>query len=75
MHEKINRYMGNTNYITAIELSSSKVSGAVGIEAYDGIKILAIFVIPSTIIADNPDLWVFTLAGKRSNDTAYHIRI
>ena len=41
MHEKINRYMGNTNYITAIELSSSKVSGAVGIEAYDGIKILA----------------------------------
>ena len=33
--------MENTSYIAAIELSSSKVSGAVGIEAYDGIKILA----------------------------------
>ena len=33
--------MGSTNYIAAIELSSSKVSGAVGIETYDGIKILA----------------------------------
>lgn len=33
--------MGSTNYIAAIELSSSKVSGTVGIEAYDGIKILA----------------------------------
>ena len=33
--------MGYTNYITAIELSSSKISGAVGIETYDGIKILA----------------------------------
>lgn len=33
--------MGNTNYITAIELSSSKISGTVGIETYAGIKILA----------------------------------
>lgn len=33
--------MGNTNYIAAIELSSSKISGTVGIETYDGIKILA----------------------------------
>jgi cell division protein FtsA len=33
--------MGNMNYIAAIELSSSKVSGTVGVEAYDGIKILA----------------------------------
>lgn len=33
--------MGNTNYITAIELSSSKISGTVGVETYAGIKILA----------------------------------
>lgn len=33
--------MGNNNYIAAIELSSSKISGTVGIETYAGIKILA----------------------------------
>ena len=33
--------MGQTNYIVAIELSSSKVTGAVGIETYNGIKIIA----------------------------------
>lgn len=33
--------MGNTTYITAIEISSSKISGTVGIETYNGIKILA----------------------------------
>lgn len=38
--------MGNTNYIAAIELSSSKISGTVGIETYDGIKILAASSIP-----------------------------
>lgn len=33
--------MGQTNYIVAIELSSSKVTGAVGIETHNGIKIIA----------------------------------
>ena len=33
--------MGQTNYIVAIELSSSKVTGAVGIETFNGIKIIA----------------------------------
>ncbi len=33
--------MGQTNYIVAIELSSSKIKGAVGIETYNGITILA----------------------------------
>lgn len=33
--------MGQTNYIVAIELSSSKVTGAVGIETYNGLKIIA----------------------------------
>lgn len=33
--------MGNTTYITAIEISSSKISGTVGVETYSGIKILA----------------------------------
>lgn len=33
--------MGQTNYIAAIELSSSKINGAVGIETLNGIKIIA----------------------------------
>lgn len=33
--------MGTKNYITAIEIGSSKVSGTVGIETYEGIKIIA----------------------------------
>lgn len=33
--------MGTKNYITAIEIGSSKVSGTVGIATYDGIKIVA----------------------------------
>lgn len=33
--------MGNTNYVVAFELSSSKISGAVGIETHEGIMILA----------------------------------
>ena len=33
--------MGNTYYIAAIELSSSKISGAVGIETTEGMRILA----------------------------------
>lgn len=33
--------MGRTDYITAIEISSSKISGTVGIKTYEGIKILA----------------------------------
>lgn len=33
--------MGQTNYIVAIELSSSKINGAVGIETLNGIKIIA----------------------------------
>ena len=33
--------MGKTDYITAIEISSSKISGTVGVKTYEGIKILA----------------------------------
>ncbi len=33
--------MGKTNYIAAIELSSSRISGAVGVETIDGIRILS----------------------------------
>ena len=33
--------MGNTYYIVAIEVSSSKISGAVGIETTEGMRILA----------------------------------
>lgn len=33
--------MGQTNYIVAIELSSSKVTGAAGIETHNGIRIIA----------------------------------
>ncbi len=33
--------MGTKNYITAIEIGSSNVSGTVGIETYEGIKIIA----------------------------------
>lgn len=33
--------MGQTNYIVAIELSSSKVTGAAGIETHNGMKIIA----------------------------------
>lgn len=33
--------MTRTDYITAIEISSSKISGTVGINTYEGIKILA----------------------------------
>lgn len=33
--------MGQTNYIVAIELSSSKVTGAAGVETHNGIKIVA----------------------------------
>ena len=33
--------MGNTCYIVAIELSSSKISGAIGIETTEGMRILA----------------------------------
>lgn len=33
--------MGQTNYIVAIELSSSKVTGAAGIETHNGIRIVA----------------------------------
>ena len=33
--------MGNTYYIVAIELSSSKISGAVGVETTEGMRILA----------------------------------
>ena len=33
--------MGRTDYITAIEISSSKISGTVGVKTYEGIKILA----------------------------------
>ena len=40
MHaKKIN--MTRTDYITAIEISSSKISGTVGVKTYEGIKILA----------------------------------
>ena len=33
--------MGQSNYIVAIELSSSRVTGAAGIETHNGIKIMA----------------------------------
>ena len=33
--------MGTKNYITAIEIGSSKVSGVIGIETYEGVKIIA----------------------------------
>lgn len=33
--------MGTKNYITAIEIGSSKISGVIGIETYEGIKIIA----------------------------------
>lgn len=33
--------MGESSYIAAIEIGSSKISGAVGVETYDGIKIVA----------------------------------
>lgn len=33
--------MGTKNYITAIEIGSSKVSGVIGIETYEGMKIIA----------------------------------
>ncbi len=33
--------MGHTNYIVAIEISSSKVTGAAGIETHNGIRIIA----------------------------------
>ena len=38
--------MIRTEYITAIEISSSKISGTVGINTYEGIKILAAASIP-----------------------------
>lgn len=41
MYRKIDRYMGNTYYIVAIELSSSKITGVVGIETTEGMRILA----------------------------------
>ena len=33
--------MATNNYIAAIEIGSSKLSGAIGIETYSGIKIMA----------------------------------
>ena len=33
--------MGECSYIAAIEIGSSKISGAIGVETYDGIKIVA----------------------------------
>lgn len=33
--------MGDCSYIAAIEIGSSKISGAIGVETYDGIKIVA----------------------------------
>lgn len=41
MYRKIDKYMGNTYYIVAIELSSSKITGVVGIETTEGMRILA----------------------------------
>ena len=41
MHQKGRIDMGNNYYIAAIELSSSKISGAVGMETTEGIRILA----------------------------------
>lgn len=38
--------MIRTDYITAIEISSSKISGTVGVNTYEGIKILAAASIP-----------------------------
>ena len=38
--------MTRTDYITAIEISSSKISGTIGINTYEGIKILAASSIP-----------------------------
>ena len=38
--------MTRTDYITAIEISSSKISGTVGVNTYEGIKILAAASIP-----------------------------
>ena len=40
--------MGKNDYITAIEISSSKISGTVGIKTYEGIKILAAASTPVT---------------------------
>ncbi|MBQ8336658.1 MAG: hypothetical protein IJY44_03920 [Bacteroidaceae bacterium] len=40
--------MGRTDYITAIEISSSKISGTVGVKTYEGIKILAAASMPVT---------------------------
>lgn len=40
--------MGKNDYITAIEISSSKISGTVGIKTYEGIKILAASSTPVT---------------------------
>ena len=39
--------MGQNNYIVAIEISSSKISGAVSIETYEGTRILAATSIPA----------------------------
>ena len=33
--------MGTKNYIVALELGSSKVSGAVAVENYEGINVIA----------------------------------
>ena len=38
--------MGNTCYIAAIELSSSKITGVVGIETTEGMRILATASVP-----------------------------
>lgn len=40
--------MGKNDYITAIEISSSKISGTVGIKTYEGIKILSAASTPVT---------------------------
>ena len=39
-------YMEKTNYIAAIELTSSKISGVVGIDTYEGTRIIAAESIP-----------------------------
>ena len=39
-------YMEKTNYIVAIELTSSKISGVVGIDTYEGTRIIAAESIP-----------------------------
>ena len=41
MYQKRLENMGTKDYITAIEIGSSKVSGTVGITTYEGIKIIA----------------------------------